>query len=762
MDDPPDTPAPLFAVRAFKTAIFGTPHPYSTTDSASTQRTSEGKVSGALEFGHRTIPGSENKYNVAAQPKLEAFQSPTKGILLTPGTGAARRKSVSFGALVSKRQNNGTEQAQRTGGTRVSLEDIPNALLTDEPRAKGGRSASLSRTLFASKIEASDQPHDANLEVVRPALSLQETHNLDLKKAESQNYLGVECTEGDITIDLDTPRSKSGKHWKAEYERYSKRSDREMKKVIQLSQTAKSYAAKKDVEAANLGEILSEELSRTAVMEAKVSAVASQLAKHAAQGLGGNPDEQKLVSDLAKQTALALRYKHKADRCRTALNRQSRFTAVSHDADSIVIESTESTNIYNEAANNKILTHNAQDWSSLQGNLHEMKAAGLEKENFVLKANLVRVKEEIGNYEARRQAREDNCQKREAKLKLQRDELKAQITQLRTENQSLRQAANFKANTCLPKSPKRPVAQQFPPTSDAREGTVKGPQATGSGVQTNQGHLTSFDVLKTKFEEHAEGLQRQETMRKLTKLLPEDRAPLKTLAKHHKFTAHQTEKSRGSSRSPRRKALKPTLDIWTMDDEQDTPDNGMVSHQALPDDSSNEAGIVKLSKETDEALREISRNVIEEQHNSCERNLNLFPQKTPPSVNLKDHLETMSSKASSPELLVTSTGSVMRRMRERRSTINSPRPSMLSFVLSPEKEPRTDQPSAGLNLTDLQSTQTATNSLRRHTGTVSVTRRANSMVGVKPHTGITADRIHAAKLRLASKRKLQEGHKSGA
>ena len=716
---------------------------------------------------HRTSSVSEDRNGISAKPRLEIFPSPTKGILLTPGTGAARRKSVSFGILANSRPNGGQEQAQRVGGLSVSSEDVPNALIPNEPRAKDHGSASLSRTLFKSKLEVADQLHGAEQVPVRAAQIPQEIRTSDSTKAQSQDGQGIECTDGDITIDLDTPRSKSGKHWKAEYERYSKRSDREMKKVIQLSQTAKSYAAKKDVEAANLGEMLSEELSRTAEMEAKVSAVASQLAKHAAQGLGVSPDEQKLISDLAKQTALALRYKHKADRCRTALNRQSRPTGMSYDGDTVAVHSTES-----EDTIVKVSTEDGQDWFSLGIDLRDMKeraqnaelkAAGLEKENSALKANLARVKGEIDKYEARRKGREGNQQKREAKLKSQSDEYKVQITQLTTENQSLRHGATLKVDGSVPNPPTRPLPQLLSaPDSNDRNKILECPQLTEMNGPGLQGHLQNSDRLKTKVEEHVEALRSQESTRRITDFPSEDQPPMKMFAKHDNLTVYRVEDPRGSSRSPRRRALKPTLDIWTMDDEQDTPETGVAGPQVLPDDSSNEAGIVKLSKETDDALREISRNVMEEQQNSSEKILNRSPDKIPVPTDPNRYLETVSPKISALENPKTGTRSAIRWMHERKSTINSPRPSMLSFIASPKKNPDPDQPLAGLNLTDLRSTSNIANSLRRKTGTISASTRTSSTARIRPHTGLTDDRIHAAKLRLANKRKLQENQKPEA
>src|SRR3569833_257094 len=74
----PDTPAPVFAARAFKTALFGTP----------------ARVDRAPLPAVNTVAVTKDICGDDKEPK-----SPAKppGILLTPGTATARRKRVSFG-----------------------------------------------------------------------------------------------------------------------------------------------------------------------------------------------------------------------------------------------------------------------------------------------------------------------------------------------------------------------------------------------------------------------------------------------------------------------------------------------------------------------------------------------------------------------------------------------------------------------------------------------------------------------------------------
>lgn len=91
--DQPDTPAPVFAARAFKAALFGSPsrrHP------ASTARNS------------RRPPLIERETGTPSKPA---------GILLTPGTGTTRRKRVSFGHELA------ASKAAETNGTTENSDD---------------------------------------------------------------------------------------------------------------------------------------------------------------------------------------------------------------------------------------------------------------------------------------------------------------------------------------------------------------------------------------------------------------------------------------------------------------------------------------------------------------------------------------------------------------------------------------------------------------------------------------------------------------
>jgi hypothetical protein len=227
--EPPDTPAPQFAVKAFRQALFGTPAP--------PQRSPVKKLDQKpkTEAPNASAP-------VFSVPKEDVPPaSPSKlpnGVLRTPGTASKGRKTVSFGAHVV--DNDGKKGA-------VGKSGIPN----DCP----GKFPSPWTPGTALKVEvASDtKPRTKLTEALYNARSTDQPKSGQKPKAKDDN---------DITLDLDNPRSESGRYWKEQYETYAQRSQKEMKKLVTKQQLAKNYAKKKDSEAIEAATRLAEERKR--------------------------------------------------------------------------------------------------------------------------------------------------------------------------------------------------------------------------------------------------------------------------------------------------------------------------------------------------------------------------------------------------------------------------------------------------------------------------------------------------------------------
>ncbi|KAK1599766.1 spindle pole body formation-associated protein-domain-containing protein [Colletotrichum navitas] len=271
----PDTPAPVFAARALKNAIFGTP----------------------------ARPGDDNTANMAhrrdADDSDAESRTPLKpqGILLTPGTGTSRRKRVSFGhdVLDNKKfdkKGKGKESDERLGKFPESFTD------------SGSDSASKRTKLTEAMENSRRNKGTANLRErsqTRANGTRADDAEDEWEEADDDQYTQ------DVTIDLNEPHSRSGKYWKSEFEQYHQDAKAEMEKLLKYKQLAKSYAKMKDAEAIDLNAKLKEEQEKVAQMEMRISEMAAQIASKRASG--EERDNPQLMKDLAKQTAVAVEYK---------------------------------------------------------------------------------------------------------------------------------------------------------------------------------------------------------------------------------------------------------------------------------------------------------------------------------------------------------------------------------------------------------------------------------------------------------------------
>ncbi|KND93968.1 hypothetical protein TOPH_01507 [Tolypocladium ophioglossoides CBS 100239] len=258
--DQPDTPAPVFAARAFRSALFGTPAPANSESRSSQDKMATRKGSAASERG----PGTPPK---------------PPGILLTPGTGTSRRKRVSFGHDVA-----GTTKA----GSR-----------NETAAAKDG--GNMRRARVAEALENSRQKGSKKVDT-RPIAA-------NNSEDEWEEEVGDDFCAHDMTLDLNEPHSQSGRYWKEEFEKYHQEAKAEMEKLLKYKQLAKSYAQQKDAEAIQLAERLRDEQQRVIKMEKRIAQNASQIVLKHRQSSDAEPTE--LLSKLIKQTALAAQYRHR-------------------------------------------------------------------------------------------------------------------------------------------------------------------------------------------------------------------------------------------------------------------------------------------------------------------------------------------------------------------------------------------------------------------------------------------------------------------
>ena len=500
LEDPPETPAHIFVLRAFKTAIFGTPHPerdeavHKPPPAATKGQSAEGQTAGQFK---ESLPKSDSAKADKTDVKklqLEPSGSPAKGILLTPGAGTTRRKNVSFmqfstEALDSQKDPIVEEQirVQDDSPTRPS-----------HKRDNRPRPSSFTKTL----LELSKKRADEHLESKKP---MTEDRSASTTPEAVRAPEMLITADSDYTVDLSEPRSRSGQHWKTEYEQYYRRSDREMKKMIKYGQNVKSYAVKKDGEASALAEELRSQLAKVRGMEARSAKMARKLSIAESQDSKSEGDHARLVSELAQQTATAAKYKQRLDQYRKTLQQQS--TAVADDAE--WNESQINPNIEEDSPNQLLENPLQSRIETLKQAARdaETKAKRLESENLELKRSLARVKERMMTYETKRQTKEGRLKKRQEKYKIGKETAEAQLAQLRIDFQQLQQgkewqksditqvsSAHSKAGEAS-KSPTAPASHPRAPKGNHKPRTYTSPR------KRRQQNLT-FDIW-TQGEDHA-------------------------------------------------------------------------------------------------------------------------------------------------------------------------------------------------------------------------------------------------------------------
>ena len=233
----PETPAPVFAVRAFKHALFGTPQPAPATEKP-------------RQFGPRQKhPRSSSEHGDEKKPKSETSlsASPTKpqGILLTPGTATLRRKQVTFGEVVD---NEGKKPIGRSGIPSNCPGKFPSPWTPKIVDFKSqGSEAEEERGLDSAKPAAESIPSKIKNDFGSIADGAASSENKTVLPSKPRAKDDV-----DLTTTMLDPKSPSGKYWKEQYLTYSTNSEGEVKKLIAKAKLAKDYAKKKDEEAIRL------------------------------------------------------------------------------------------------------------------------------------------------------------------------------------------------------------------------------------------------------------------------------------------------------------------------------------------------------------------------------------------------------------------------------------------------------------------------------------------------------------------------------
>ena len=272
--EPPETPAPVFAVRAFKHAIFGTPptaqpkqRRHSSTE-RERQRPNMPKPA-RPQLARPKSAGDATTLALKQADAPEPMPSPTKGILMTPGTAAAKRKTVTFGEHVVDNEIKKNMENSRTGLPNDFPGKFPSPWVQPSDKLDKDDTGTNERKRGRSKL--TEELHKAREE------SAKRRGEVNSKREDGKD-------DGNDDGNYDEPVSESGRYWKREYDMYRANTTREVKKLVTKQRAAKSFAREKDLQCTELADQLRQEKKkvdrlerRTTELEAQLKALQSQL-----------------------------------------------------------------------------------------------------------------------------------------------------------------------------------------------------------------------------------------------------------------------------------------------------------------------------------------------------------------------------------------------------------------------------------------------------------------------------------------------------
>jgi hypothetical protein len=263
--DAPETPAPVFAVRAFKHAIFGTPQPPPTVAPA---RFSKSKSEPETLPPIPTLTGTKENVNITKIiDSTDLGLSPTKrGILKTPGGGTTRRKELVWGADVV---DNECKKQSRSGLPNNAPGKFPSPWTPKNVDVNDDKKSKVEEKKPKTKLK--ERLHDAKVAGISP-----------------RSVKGRAKDDADITIDMMEPRSESGRYWKEQYLSYSQKSEDETRKLIAKQKLARDYARKKDEEATDLRRQLENDRKKRHGRESSLEMQVKDLREQLRQALAEN------------------------------------------------------------------------------------------------------------------------------------------------------------------------------------------------------------------------------------------------------------------------------------------------------------------------------------------------------------------------------------------------------------------------------------------------------------------------------------------
>ncbi|KAF3925535.1 hypothetical protein ABW21_db0200903 [Orbilia brochopaga] len=298
----PETPGPAaFAFNAFRTGLFGTPKP--NLDAPERERQPRPRLGREAMSDEDVFTSSRKRQSSRSPGRFLTFEDamtpPRKNpqsILVTPGNTISKKKTVSFGP--DQFHEDTICYETRTGRIRSGLpssypgkfpspwtpkvtNDFPKKRAKDirvddieifEDQAKPLKSAQKSRSRFdkdtGRDFALTSKPRDEVKSVDEQINALREN------TARINDMIGEAAEEpvhdGDVTVNLDEPRSRSGVYWKERYSTDINQAEKKVEFYKARKDTTIEFASKKDEQCANLAARLKEEMELRRKMQAEI------------------------------------------------------------------------------------------------------------------------------------------------------------------------------------------------------------------------------------------------------------------------------------------------------------------------------------------------------------------------------------------------------------------------------------------------------------------------------------------------------------
>ena len=190
----------------------------------------------------------------------EPASSPTKGILMTPGASAAKKKNVTFGEHVL---DNEEKRPMKSG----LHDDCPGKYPSPFNGAPGE----------ADKVEDVGEKGRGRSKLTEALEQARDENTKRKAKTERRGKHVRDEEEENVPAGFEDPKSESGKYWKHEYDIYRNNTQREVRKLITKQKAAKSFAKEKDEQCTELADQLRQERKKVESLEAKTSELERQM-----------------------------------------------------------------------------------------------------------------------------------------------------------------------------------------------------------------------------------------------------------------------------------------------------------------------------------------------------------------------------------------------------------------------------------------------------------------------------------------------------